>query len=82
LERGYVQRGYYRIDKHGGRERLEPGKEIHARSALNLTLEGCRVTSIAFRYDSANAMTWDGAAFLREHHPEYRGTVAWPSEGG
>ena len=79
IDRGYVYDRYYRIGDDGGGDRLEMGKQIHARSGLNLTLEGCRVTAIVFRYDAAGGTTWDSGAFIRERHPECRGTIAWPA---
>jgi hypothetical protein len=82
LDHGYVYDRYYRVSGDGRREKLEIGKEIQARSGLNLTLKGCRVTATVFRYDAAEGTTWNSGAFIREHHPECRGTIAWPANQG
>ena len=79
IDGGYVYERYYLLRDNGRREHLDIGKEIHGRSGLNLTLEGCRLTATVFRYDGADG-AWDSGEFIREHHPECRGTIAWPSE--
>jgi len=80
VELGLVFERYYKLTDDGRRERLEESKNIHGRSALNLTLEGCQVTAVVFRYGSEETRPWDSGAFISQYHPECRGSIAWPAD--